>query len=91
MAIEADRAVPAMAGAGHHQLYQYLRAAAARLAPVDAFSVGFYAEGSGPAASAQVITDRDTGQSRGFVEMQTEDGARAGSGGRGGGRDRGRS
>ena len=42
---DADRAVQALAGGSHHRLYQALRQSAARLAPVDAFYVGFYQAG----------------------------------------------
>jgi len=42
---DADRAVQALAGGSHHRLYQTLRQSAARLAPADAFYVGFYREG----------------------------------------------
>jgi len=42
---DADRAVQALAGGSHHRLYQILRLSAGRLAPADAFYVGFYQEG----------------------------------------------
>jgi DNA-binding CsgD family transcriptional regulator len=42
---DADRAVQGLAGSSHHRLYQILRLSAGRLAPADAFYVGFYQEG----------------------------------------------
>jgi hypothetical protein len=42
---EADRTALSLAGGSHHRLYLLLRQSAARVAPADAFYVGFYWEG----------------------------------------------